>query len=305
MRLNLLYAERMDLQPLRDEFATVYLPSRNLAENTRATYLRVVDACLGYLAEQGVTQVEAVGLRDLNSYFAHLDRLGRSGTTRRLHTHALKAFFRFLEEHQHVTLSAAVRLIPPKSEERTTRVLSEAEYRRLRDAVGHRPRMAAIVELMLQTGIRIGELVKLQLRDVQLPSVSAEERGQLGELWIRQGKGRKDRRLPLNRRVCGALRTYLAVRPEAETTSLFVSKLHKPLSARAVEHLFHKYLAIARIEDASPHTLRHTMATPMIKSGATLRSVQEMLGHANIQTTSRYVSLAEEQLHKDVQDHAL
>ena len=59
------------------------------------------------------------------------------------------------------------------------------------------------------------------------------------------------------------------------------------------------------VEDASPHTLRHTMATHMIKSGATLRSVQEMLGHANIQTTSRYVSLAEEQLNKDVQDHAL
>ena len=102
-----------------------------------------------------------------------------------------------------------------------------------------------------------------------------------------------------------ALRTYLAVRPEAETPALFVSKYRQPLSARAVEHLFHKYLAIARIEDASPHTLRHTMATHMIKSGATLRSVQEMLGHANIQTTSRYVSLAEEQLHKDVQDYAL
>jgi site-specific recombinase XerD len=184
-------------------------------------------------------------------------------------------------------------------------VLTETEYRRLREAVGHRPRMAAIVELMLQTGIRIGELVKLQLRDVQLPSVSGEERGQLGELWIRQGKGRKGRRLPLNRRVCGALRTYLAVRPQAETPALFLSKYRQPLSARAVEHLFHKYLAIARIEDASPHTLRHTMATHMIKSGATLRSVQEMLGHANIQTTSRYVSLAEEQLHKDVQDHAL
>ena len=98
------------LPDLRDEFATVYLPSCNLADNTRATYLRVVDACLAYLAEHGLTQIEAVGLRELNSYFAHLYRLGRSGTTRRLHTHALKAFFRFLEEHQHVKHSAAVRL---------------------------------------------------------------------------------------------------------------------------------------------------------------------------------------------------
>jgi len=293
------------LPDLRDEFATVYLPSRNLAANTRATYLRVVDACLGYLAQKGVTEIEAVGLRELNGYFAELDRLSRSGTTRRLHTHALKAFFRFLEEHRHVKRSAALRLIPPKSEDRKPRVLTEAEYRRLREAVGNRPRMAAIVELMLQTGIRIGELVRLQLRDVQLPSVSAAERGQLGELWIRQGKGRTDRRLPLNRRVCGALRTYLAVRPDGDTPALFLSKYRRPLSARAVEHLFHTYLGIARIEDASPHTLRHTMATHMIKSGATLRSVQEMLGHANIQTTSRYVSLAEEQLHKDVQEHAL
>lgn len=161
------------LPDLRNEFATVYLPSRNLAPDTRMTYLRVVDACLAYLAEHGVTEVEAVGLRELNGYFAHLDRLGRSGMTRRLHTHALKAFFRFLEEHQHVKHSAALRLIPPKSEERTPRVLSEAEHRRLREA--------------------IGELVKLQLRDVQLP---------------------------MNRRACGALRTYLAVRPEADTAAL-------------------------------------------------------------------------------------
>ncbi len=115
----------------------------------------------------------------------------------------------------------------------------------------------------------------------------------------------KDQRVPLNRHARGALRTYLAVWLEAETPDLFVSKYRKPLSARAVEHLFHKYLTLAWIEDASPHTLRHTMATHMIKSGATLRSVQEMLGHANIQTTNRYVSLAEEQLHKDVQEHAL
>ncbi len=150
--LLLVYDEIMELQPLRDEFATVYLPSRNLAANTRATYLRVVDTCLAYLAEHGITKVEAVGLRELNGYFAQLDRLGRSGTTRRLHTHALKAFFRFgdrrpsLEKHQHVTRSAAVRLIPPKSEDRTPRVLTETEYRRLREAVGNRPRMAAIVE---------------------------------------------------------------------------------------------------------------------------------------------------------------
>ncbi len=126
------------LQLLRGEFATVYLPSRELADNTRATYLRVVDACLAYLAQHGVTEVEAVGWREFNGYFAHFDRLGRSFSTRRLHTHALEEFFHFLEEHRHVPQSAALRLISPTSKERTHRVLSEAENRPLLQAVSTR-----------------------------------------------------------------------------------------------------------------------------------------------------------------------
>jgi site-specific recombinase XerD len=139
--------------------------------------------------------------------------------------------------------------------------------------------------------------------------VSKEDGAPVGNLRIARGKGRKQRELPLNYWACRALKAYLAVRPgaraAASTAPLFLNKYGTALSPRPIQKMLEKYLAEAGIEGASPHALRHTFATHMVKSGAQLRSVQEMLGHTDLKTTSIYVSLAREQMEKDVQRHAL
>ena len=176
----------------------------------------------------------------------------------------------------------------------------------MKEAVAYQARDRAIVEVLLQTGIRLGELARLTLGDVALPSRISRDPEHVGELRVRQGKGRKDRTIALNHKACGALREYLRGRPaDAPTQALFLTKFGTPMGSRAIQQMLGKYLAEAEIRDASPHALRHTFGTHMVKSGANLRSVQEMMGHADLKATSIYVSLARELMNKDVQTHAL
>jgi site-specific recombinase XerD len=264
-----------------------------------------VDEFTAYLEIVQVCDPQAIRLIHLNGFLAELDKRGLSGTSRRRKTFALKTFFDFLELHEYVTMNVAHRLIPPESEERTPRVLDEDEYKRLKLTVTHEPRDAAIVELLLQTGIRLGELARLTLADVKLPTKITPDPTNTGELYIRQGKGRKDRVLSLNHKVCRALKTYLMVRPPLPSPALFTSKFQRPITPRGYEWILAKHLKAAGIRNASVHTLRHTFGTHMVKSGSNLRTVQEMMGHADLKTTSLYVSLARDMMNKDVQEHAL
>jgi integrase/recombinase XerD len=209
------------------------------------------------------------------------------------------------EPWERPTTNPANRLIPPKGEYRDPRFLTDGEYRRLKLQVAHRPRDAAIVELVLQTGIRLTEPAQLTLRDVALPRRINDDEKNTGELVVRQGKGRRDRTLSLNYLACQALHTYLLVRPPVVTNALFVSKFKRPIAPRGFQWILEKHYRAAGIDRASVHSLRHTYGTHSVKSGMNLRVVQEMMGHANLATTSRYVSLARELMDREVQQHAL
>src|SRR5437763_16770550 len=111
--------------------------------------------------------------------------------------------------------------------------------------------------------------------------------------------------MPLNYKGSRAIATYLRVRPAVIHEALFVSKFKRPMTPRTIEYMVSKYLAEASIQNASVHTLRHTMATHHVARGTDLKTVQETLGHANLKTTSIYVSLAKTAQRKALQEHAL
>ncbi len=117
------------------------------------------------------------------------------------------------------------------------------------------------------------------------------------------GKGRKQRILPLNYKACRALKTWLNVRPHSESRALFLTKFSQPMSTRAIQRVVEKYLKEAGI--ASVHTLRHSFATHHVARGTSLKTVQEALGHADLKTTSIYVSTAMEAMKRDLQNNAL
>lgn len=295
-------------EPSLDEalthYETIYMPSRNWAQKTRVNYRSDIADLLRFLEGQGKKDPSRLDLQDLEAYMAELDRRDYAGTTRRRKTSSIKSFFGFLKQYGYVTNNVAERLTPPAREHREPSVLSKREYQALLRACSHDTRNAAIIELLLQTGIRLSELARLALDDIELPKRISRDPANTGSVFV-HGKGRKERTITLNYKACKALKAWLKIRPNVDTNSLFVSKFLESMSPRAYEYTVKKYLKEAGIKRASVHTLRHTFATHHVAKGTSLRTVQEALGHADLKTTSIYVQLARDVMNKELQEHAL
>ncbi|HZB95788.1 MAG TPA: tyrosine-type recombinase/integrase [Herpetosiphonaceae bacterium] len=285
-------------------FETVGMPAKNLAARTRREYASDLRDLVAFLTEHEITHLAMVGLRDLEAYLAELDRRGLKGSSRNRKTHTIKTFFKWLETQEVLAVNPATQLVPPKANKKEPRFLSEDEYRRLLRACSHNARDAAIIEIFLQTGMRLSELAHLTINDVELPKRITRDLDSMGSVRVRR-KGGKLESIPLNYKACQALAAYLKVRPKVDNDALFVTKFKSPMTARAIEYMVAKYLADAGIPNASVHTLRHTMATHHVAQGTDLKTVQETLGHASLATTSIYVSLAKQAQKKALQEHAL
>jgi site-specific recombinase XerD len=288
-----------------NDYKATYMASRNMAARTRVEYGRDIGDLIGFLKETiRLDEPPQIELKHLEHYLADLDRRGLSGSSRRRKAAAIRSFFSFLEGHGYVPVDIATRLRPPGRSERQPRVLNETEYRRLQDACRFHPRDQAIIELFLQTGMRLSELARLRVSELSLPARIGKEKDAAGSVRV-LGKGAKERMITVNWKASKALKSYLDNRPKAESDSLFITKFGEPMGARAVQDVVKKYLREAEIRDASVHTLRHTFGTHQVKKGTNLRVVQEAMGHADLKTTSIYVHLAREQMDEQLQANAL
>jgi integrase/recombinase XerC len=292
-----------DLREALSAYERTYMPSRNYAHKTRLSYTDDLRDLVGFLEGHGCSAPADVSPRTLEAYLAHLDQRGLAGASRRRKTYACKSLFAYLYRSGAIPNNPAEQLRPPRSEQKEPRVLSKVEYQALLRACSHHPRDAAIIELFLQTGMRLSELTKLQVGDVQLPGRITRDAETVGRLHI-LGKGRKERWIPLNHKACRAVKAWLDVRPQ-RGEALFVTKFGLPMGPRAVQQMVAKYLTEVGITGASVHTLRHTFATHHVAQGTSLRTVQEVLGHASLKTTSIYVQLAQEAVKRELQEHAL
>ena len=285
------------------DFQHTYMALRNFAEATRRGYASDLRLFLRYLADKaGVRTGNEVERTHLHEYFAELDRSGQAGATRARKLAAVKSFFDYLEDSGIVDRSPAKGIPRPKQEVREPRVLAEEEYRRLREAGQAHSRDRALIELFLQTGLRLSEVATLTLSDLKLPP--QDTAGAIGAVTV-NGKGRKRRTVSLNWRACEALCAYLAHRQSSRESAVFLSRGGERLTPRAIQRIVKKYMERAGISRASVHTLRHTFATHMVRKGTNLRVIQEALGHTSLQTTSVYVSLARELMDQQLQANAL
>jgi integrase/recombinase XerC len=213
---------------------------------------------------------------------------------------ATKAFFRFLRRRGVVPKDPAADLVSPKVRRPLPTFLGVDAAREVVEAPAAddpaSSRDRAMLELLYGSGIRVSELVRLDLDHLDLDA------GRVRVL----GKGRKERIVPLGRPTVKALRAYLAVRsavPKKDSAldlaALFIARRGARLGVRQVQLLVHRYGALgAGRADLHPHALRHTCATHMLEGGADLRAIQEMLGHASLATTQRYTHVSLEQLMK-------
>lgn len=285
-------------------FASVEMPARNLAQRTREEYTNDLEDLVAFLAERGVVGLSEVGLYELRLFQAEMDRRGYAPSTRERKIYAIKGLFSFLHRYGFVSYNTAAELVPPKRTKRVPRFLTKEEYRKLREACADHPRDRAIIELLLQTGMRLSELAKLELDDVELPERITRDPEQVGTVWVTRSTG-ETAPLPLNYKACRGVVAWLAERPDVDHEALFVNRFKAPMSRRAIQQAVKKYLEKAGIKDASVRTLRHTMATHHVVQGTDLETLKDILGHEQLESTKIYQKLARKAQRKVVQENAL
>jgi integrase/recombinase XerD len=281
-----------------------HLQARAFAPRTVESYRVHLRVFLDWLETVAVvTSLSQVRRETVQAYQQHLLTVEERDATGRVHPLAtstqlgrlctLKSFFGWAAREGEVLSNPAADIELPKLMQRLPRTLTTHESMQILDgAAGSTPldvRDRAMLETLWATGIRIKELAELELLDLDLTS---------GELCIRCGKGGKSRLVPLTRPAKAALHEYLRgaraqlARPEAPTSRLFITARGRRFRSNNLTVRITRLCLRAHLRGrVTPHTWRHSVATQLLKAGADLRAIQELLGHASLQTTQRYTRL--------------
>jgi len=293
------------LRQALDEYKDVFMASRNFAERTRIEYFNDLEDLIRFLEQFGLKKVGDIELPKLERYLAELDHRGLAGTTRKRKVVSIRSFLEYLYQDQYMCTNLAKRLIPPFAEIKSPRYLTKSEYECLLDAASHDPRDYALIQLLLQTGIKLSELTRLTRNDVELPSIMPSEMTDTGYLNILGNRSRKPRIIPLNSVACIPLKKYLKERVAKSSTTFFINRFGMPLGLRGVEKILKKYFVKAGIMNANVQSLRHTFGIHQIAKGTEPGIIQKMMGNKDPQSTSMYVSLVRGIKSEGIQNNAL
>ena len=289
-----------------ERFGSYQEVERNLSLHTRSAYRRDLLQFEGFLRETDryapdgeSVDLQAIDVTAVRAYLAHLHRrVSRRSMARKLS--AIRSFLKYLYREGEVPLNVALLVSSPRRERSLPTFLSVDEAFGLIERAGGSSAIAArdraILELLYAAGLRVSEAVGLDLGDVDL------NRGSVRVL----GKGGKERMVPIGRPAMKAMTAYLARRPDLKgerrgtsDSAFFLNCRGGRLSVRSIQRMVHDVVERSGIARAvSPHTLRHTFATHMLEGGADLRSIQELLGHADLETTQQYTHVNADRLMK-------
>ena len=277
---------------------------RGLSQNTRKSYERDLEQYLTFLTEQHIKDWQAVDRVLILSFLQQLQQSGKSSATIIRMVSSLRRFHQFLRQERFTDHDPMQHIDSPKKQQKLPDTLSLSEVERLietpdtKEVLGIRDR--AILEVMYATGLRVSELIGLQLKDLHLS---------MGLLQT-TGKGDKERIVPLGDLAIQWIETYLEearpflTRKHPEESHLFVNNHGKQLSRQGIWKNLKALVRKAGItKNVTPHTLRHSFATHLLENGADLRTVQELLGHADISTTQIYTHITKKRMTEVYKQH--
>jgi len=273
-----------------DQFIQTLRSEKYYSPHTCSNYRRDLQRFQAYLEEHAIVDWPGVGYNDVSGFAAQRHRQGRKSRTIARELSSIRSFYQFLIRCSVVAKNPALEVSAPKSDkplpktcdpeslEQLLRVTDDHDELLLRDI--------AIFELIYSSGLRLAELVGIDLDDIDLTQ----------QQLVVTGKGNKTRHLPVGSKAASAVQRWLAVRPnycrDSAQKALFLSKPGNRISARNVQsRLNHLIQRQGLGQQISPHVLRHSFATHLLESSSDLRAVQELLGHANIATTQIYTHL--------------
>lgn len=277
-----------------DKFISYLEIERNYSPHTILNYRLDLEGFFEFIDKTPIEKVDYLFLRRFLAQLRTKQYCPRT-LTRKLSS--LRSFFKFLHREGFVQENPAILLMSPRVGKTLPKFLTESEVARfieapsLKNVSGMRDR--AILETLYSTGIRVSELVGLNIDHVDL----------IGNIAKVAGKGKKERLVPIGDKALDAIRDYIQSRKH-ESRALFLNKNGTRLSDRGVRNIFNKHITAASLtQNISPHVLRHSFATHLLNRGADLRSVQELLGHVNLSTTQIYTHVTTDRL-KEVYNKA-
>lgn len=280
-----------------DEFIDYLRFEKKYSENTISSYTLDLKKFTNYIKKD----YDKIKKEDIQKYIQNLSKEESSlSVSRTIST--LKSFYKFLEINKYTKTNPLTLISNPKQPKTLPKVLSEEEVNKLLDInlkTDFDYRNKAMLELMYGSGLRVSELINLNVNDIDVNNCT-----------IRIfGKGSKERIIPLNEYTTEAINNYIlyhrtALFKHGENNYLFLNNHGNKMTRQGFFKILKKLAKEKNIKtEFSPHTLRHSFATHLLKYGADLRSIQELLGHSDISTTQIYTHITNEKLQKNYQEY--
>lgn len=261
------------------EYAT-WLRTSGRAVATVIAYHKDIEQFVEYLLRGGKTHPNQVTTEDLEGYRQELQTLRYTDKSIARKLNAIKSFFIYLLDKSVIAGNPMTLVKQPKYSVTPPRVLSVLEYRALRDACQTDQRMSSIIELLLQTGMRISEVASLRVEDISLTKKV---------LAIPSLNSHPPRQVPLNNRAVLAIQAYQRIRPRAKESTFFLTKSCRPFLVRNIRSAIDRYFKLAGVDRAKVNDLRHTFIVQQLAAGVPLVQVSQIVGHKRLSTTERYL----------------
>lgn len=283
------------MEALIQRFINFLERDKRLSNNTLQSYKRDIEQYIAYLSEINLHNIANTNKTTVIAYLLHLQKKGRATSTISRNLASIRSFYQYSAKNKLIESDPTYELESPKVEKKLPQILSTQEVELLLeqpkcvDLKGFRDK--AMLELLYATGIRVTELISLDLTDINM---------EMG--YIRCSKGSRERMIPIGSIAVNALQEYISkarglLIQRNDEKALFVNINGKRLTRQGFWKIIKQYKNLAKInKDITPHTLRHSFAAHLLENGADLRSIQEMLGHSDISSTQIYAQIAKNKI---------
>jgi len=287
----------MELRKAQEKFIN-YLNKIGRPKNTSLAYSIDIEQMVDYLESMDIYSILHVEEKMLEDFIKSLEKNSYTVKTISRKINSLKTFFKFLNTEGHSKINPSMSLKHQKAEIKAPRILNKLEYRSLRDSARNDLRTFAMIELLLQAGLRISELAEIKLSELNLEASNPK-------LSIPNRNSIQSREVPLNKSAVDAIKNYLNERPKVDSEYLFITKSGNAILVRNIRSTIDKYFKEAGVENAKVNDLRHTFVAFHIQNGMNLLTLSKISGHKRLTTTEKYLEYIEAPKISDKQELAI
>ena len=261
-----------------------HLKSQGKSDFTVVAYKKDLEQFVGFLTSKEKNDIREVKKEDIEAFIEKLitDNYTKKSASRKLNS--IRTFFRYLKSEGIIEQNPSLDVPHPKYTQAPPRIFSKLEYRALRDLSKEDPRVYALIEILLQTGIKIGELAGLTLNDVKD-----------GALRISPYGKNLERAVPLNKAAKKAVEEYVKVRGNSADQHLFITRTGRPLLVRNIRQIITRCFREVGIENATVNDLRNTFIAYQLLNGASVEYIARVVGHRRLSSTERFLNLVKEE----------